>query len=94
MREPRLEAKCPENVVDFPFLKIDGQVVGSVAGTLLVAMWFTRELVVIAECLDEAFCLQFVRCQSAVTGELLCAGYLDEDILQTRGKADDAVRLP
>src|SRR5205823_15020763 len=70
-----------------------GEIVGPVAGALLVTNGLARKLVAIAECPDEIFCLRFVGCQSRVTGEFLCAGRLDEDVLQTHAKANDAVRL-
>ena len=74
MGQPRLEAKRLEQVVDFPFLKVDGQIVGPIAGALLVAGWLTQQLVAIAKRPDEAFCVRFIRCQSTVAREFLCAG--------------------
>jgi hypothetical protein len=49
VREPGLEAELPKNFVNLAFLEIDRQVVGPVAGALLVANRLAEKLVTIAE---------------------------------------------
>src|SRR6185436_17349882 len=93
MGKPGLEAKRLENIVDPAFLKLRGEIIGPVAGALLVTDGLACKLIAIAECRNEIFCFRLVGGHAPVTAELLCAGGLDEDILQTGGKADDAVRL-
>jgi hypothetical protein len=75
------------------FIKVDDQIVWSIAGALLVASWSARHLVVIAKCPDETFRLRFVCCQSTVARKLLRTGYFYENVLQARGEANDAVCL-
>src|SRR5216683_6437252 len=90
---PRLDVKCLEKVVDFRFIKVDGQIVWPIAGALLGASRSAGHLVVIAKCSDEVFRVRFVGCQSTVARKLLRAGYFNENVLQTGGEADDAVCL-
>ena len=93
VRRPRLEAKRTEKVADFRFIEVDNQIVGPVAGALLVARRRSRHLVVIAIGADEVCRARFVRRQSRIAGKIQRTGDLDENILQTGGKADDAVCL-
>src|SRR3981189_3619806 len=90
---PRLDVKCLEKVVDFRLIKVGGQIVRPIAGTLLVASRRAGHLVVIAKCPDQVLRVRFVGCQSTVAGKLLRAGYFNENVLQTGGEADDAVCL-
>ncbi len=53
LRAPRREAEFAEDAVDFVAVEIHRQVVGPVAGALLIAMRLARELVVIAEMADQ-----------------------------------------
>src|SRR5260370_40897907 len=90
---PRLEADPMKKRVDLLLIKVDGQVVGPIAGPLLVAGRRARHLIVIAERPDEIFRVRFVRGQSTAARKFLSAGYLDQNILQASGEADDAVGL-
>ena len=93
MRKPWCDAKRPKKVVDFLFIEVDIQIVWPIAGALFVARRRPGHLVVIAVRLDEISCARFVGCQSRVARKLQRAGHFDENILQTSGKADNAVGL-
>src|SRR5262249_45534806 len=82
-----------EQIVDLAFVEIDGQVIGPIAGALLVANGLAFKLVAIAECLDEIPSVRFVVRQATVARKLLRARHLDEDILETPAKPDQAIGL-
>jgi hypothetical protein len=91
--KPRLEAKRLEKVVDFRFIDVGNQIVRPIARALLMARRRAGHLIVIAMRLNEISCLRFVCVQSRVARERLRAGNPDQNILQARGVADDAICL-
>ena len=93
MRKPRLDAQSPKKVVYLLFVEVDDQIVWPVAGALLVARRRAGHLIVIAVRVHEIPRARFVLCEPGIARKLQRAGYLDQDILQTGGEADDAVGL-
>ncbi len=83
MRKPRCDAKRPKKVVDFLFIEVDNQIVGSITGALLVASRCPGHLVVIAVRLNEISCARFVCRQPRIAGKFYRAGHFDENILET-----------
>ncbi|OIQ66515.1 hypothetical protein GALL_519120 [mine drainage metagenome] len=93
VRKPRFKAERREEIVDLPFIEVDDQVVGPVAGALLVANGRAGHLVVIAVHFDEICRARLVFGQPRIAGQLHRAGHLDEHILQAGGEADGTVGL-
>src|SRR5947209_8147086 len=93
MRQPRLEPKCIENVVDLSGVEVGRQIVWPIAGALFVALWKAGHLIVIAVRGHEIRRAHLVRSQSRIAGELQRPRDLDKNILETGHKADAAVRL-